>query len=99
MNIVERSLLLHTVMMEPTQTREAPVNGSPHVNGNGWTAPRKVGRPSTVAPYTPRISAWLSDDPRVSGAELLRRVQREGYAGGKSALYELIRRLRIAQNG
>ena len=98
MNIVERSLLYH-VVMEPTQIHEAAVNGSAHVNGNGWTAPRKVGRPSTVAPYSPRISAWLSDDPRVSGAELLRRVQREGYAGGKSALYELIRRLRIAQNG
>ena len=99
MNIVERSLLYHLVMMEHTQTREAPVDGSAQVNGNGWTGPRKVGRPSTVAPYSPRISAWLSDDPRVSGAELLRRVQREGYAGGKSALYELIRRLRIAQHG
>jgi hypothetical protein len=85
-------------MME-TQTSEAPVNGSALANGNGWQRPRKVGRPSTVAPYGPRISAWLSDDPRVSGAELLRRVQREGYTGGKSALYELIRRLRSAQSG
>ena len=84
-------------MMETIQAREASANGSAHVDGNGSTPPRKVGRPSTVAPYSPRISAWLSDDPRVSGAELLRRVQREGYAGGKSALYELIRRLRIAQ--
>lgn len=95
---MERSLL-YSRGMEPTQTREAPMNGSAHVDGNGWASPRKVGRPSTVAPYSPRISAWLSDDPRVSGAELLRRVQREGYAGGKSALYELIRRLRLAQNG
>jgi hypothetical protein len=60
------------------------------------TRPRPVGRPSTVAPYGPRISAWLSDNPRVTGAELLRRLQREGYVGGKSALYELIRRLRAA---
>ena len=95
-----RGLLYHPVMMEPIEVREAPaVNGSAHVDGNGWAHPRKVGRPSTVAPYGPRISAWLSDDPRVSGAELLRRVQREGYAGGKSALYELIRRLRLAQPG
>jgi hypothetical protein len=92
-------LLYSLGMMEPIQTREAPVNGSAHMDVNGWTGPRKVGRPSTVAPYSPRIAAWLSDDPRVSGAELLRRVQNEGYGGGKSALYELIRRLRIAQNG
>lgn len=63
------------------------------------TRPRTVGRPSTVAPYGPRISAWLSDEPTITGAELLRRLQREGYAGGKSALYELIRRLRAADDG
>jgi hypothetical protein len=63
------------------------------------TRPRTVGRPSTVAPYGPRISAWLSDEPAVTGAELLRRLQAEGYAGGKSALYELIRRLRAADDG
>ena len=49
-----------------------------------------------MSPYGPRISAWLSDDPTVSSAELLRRIRGEGYAGGKSALYELIRRLRGA---
>ena len=59
--------------------------------------PRSVGRPSTVEPYSRRISAWLLHEPSLSGAEVLRRVQREGYAGGKSALYELIRRLRAGQ--
>ena len=58
------------------------------------TRPRGVGRPSTVEPYSPRIAQWLSTEPRLTGAELLRRLQREGYAGGKSALYELVRRLR-----
>lgn len=72
--------------------------GEGHTNGNGsgWHRRRRVGRPSTVAPYAPVIAAWLAHDPMAPGAELLRRAQREGYTGGKSALYELIRRLRPA---
>jgi hypothetical protein len=31
----------------------------------------------------------------MSGAEVLRRAREVGYRGGKSALYELVRRLRI----
>ena len=55
---------------------------------------RGVGRPSTVAPYEPLVAQWVCEDPDVSGAEILRRVRLAGYRGGKSALYELVRRLR-----
>jgi hypothetical protein len=68
------------------------------VNGNAsrtWRQPRGVGRPSTVAPFAPQIEAWLRESPTLSGAELLRRAREVGYRGGKSALYELVRRLRI----
>jgi hypothetical protein len=57
--------------------------------------PRGVGRPSTVAPFAPQIEAWLREAPTMSGAEVLRRAREVGYRGGKSALYELVRRLRI----
>lgn len=63
-----------------------------------WTRPRGVGRPSTVAQYAQRIAEWLRDEPAVSGAEVLRRVRLVGYRGGKSALYELVRRLRHASS-
>jgi len=70
------------------------------VNGNGggprpWLQPRGVGRPSTVAPFAPQIEGWLREQPGLSGAEVLRRAREVGYRGGKSALYELVRRLRI----
>lgn len=77
------------------------VNGtavSESVNGGGSPArhqPRGVGRPSTVAPFAPQIEAWLRETPALSGAEVLRRARGVGYRGGKSALYELVRRLRI----
>ncbi len=77
------------------------VNGtavSESVNSNAprpWLQPRGVGRPSTVAPFAPQIEAWLRETPALSGAEVLRRAREVGYRGGKSALYELVRRLRI----
>ncbi len=55
---------------------------------------RGVGRPSTVVQYAAFVAHWLRDDPTLSGAEILRRVRLEGYRGGKSALYELVKRLR-----
>jgi hypothetical protein len=72
------------------------VNGSTH---RPWLQPRGVGRPSTVAPFAPQIEAWLRETPALSGAEVLRRAREVGYQGGKSALYELVRRLRIPVAG
>ena len=57
--------------------------------------PRGAGRPSTVAPYEPLVAHWLREVPDLSGAKILRRVWLAGYRGGKSALYELVRRLRV----
>jgi hypothetical protein len=55
------------------------------------------GRPSTVPQYAPQVTQWLREDPDLSGAEILRRVRLAGYRGGKSALYELVRRLRVGR--
>jgi len=53
-----------------------------------------VGRRSKVAQYAPQIAHWLREDPAPSAIEILRRVRLVGYRGGKSALYELVRRVR-----
>jgi hypothetical protein len=57
---------------------------------------RGVGRPSTVACYTTSIVEWLRAEPEVSSADILRRIRLMGYRGGKSALYELVKRLRAS---
>jgi len=57
---------------------------------------RGVGRPSTVARYTTSIVEWLRAEPEVSSADILRRIRLTGYRGGKSALYELVKRLRAS---
>jgi hypothetical protein len=53
-----------------------------------------VGRPSKLAQYAPQIAQWLREEPAPSAIEILRRVRLAGYRGGKSALYELVRRVR-----
>jgi hypothetical protein len=64
-------------------------------NGNGASRPKaRVGRPSTVAQHSSLVVSWLREDPTLSGAEVVRRIRLGGYTGGKSAIYELVRRLR-----
>jgi hypothetical protein len=47
-----------------------------------------------VLGYVPYVREWLREKPAVSSAEILRRARALGYRGGKSAFYELVRRLR-----
>ena len=56
-------------------------------------------RPSTVAQYAAQVAQWLREDPAISAVEILRRAQELGYRGGKSALYELVRRMRTLDEG
>lgn len=60
---------------------------------------RQPGRPSTVARFDAQIREWLGTEPTLSGAEILRRARQAGYHGGKSALYELVRRIRQTTSG
>jgi transposase len=56
---------------------------------------RGVGRPSTAAAWTDTIGRWLDEDRGLPSGEIVHRLhQGHGYRGGKSAVYELIRRLR-----
>jgi transposase len=55
---------------------------------------RGVGRPSAVEAFRSLLVAELAKQPGVLGVELLRRARASGYAGGKSALYELVAGIR-----
>src|SRR6266571_2146426 len=56
---------------------------------------RGVGRPSLAAPWAPTLERWLQEDRTVPSGEIIRRLREDhGYRGGKSAVYELVRRLR-----
>jgi hypothetical protein len=58
-------------------------------------AARGVGRPSVAAPWAATIRPWLTEEPDLPSGEIVRRLREDHqYAGGKSAVYELVRRLR-----
>ena len=93
-------------------SRSIPVDARhPQISGNadeaisvgrGRLAPARdktVGRPSPVADLAPSIAAWLAREPGLSGVELFRRARGLGYRGGKTALYDLVRRLRATDVG
>ena len=58
-----------------------------------------AGRPSEVMEYADEIAAWLSEardpaDGPLKSQEVLARLRQKGYTGGKTAVYELVKRLR-----
>jgi transposase len=60
---------------------------------------RHLGRPSAVEQYEAEIREWFAEarnpeDGRLKSQEVLARLRAKGYTGGKSAVYELVRRLR-----
>lgn len=56
-------------------------------------AKRRIGRPSKE-PFRGFLVSELIAQPDVLAVELLRRARNQGYGGGKSALYELVKKLR-----
>lgn len=58
-----------------------------------------MGRPSRVTEYETHIRQWLeeprhAEDVPIKSQEILARLRQQGYSGGKTAVYELVRRLR-----
>lgn len=57
---------------------------------------RRIGRPSKADPFREFIAATLKEEPELMSLELLRRARLKGYAGGKTAFYDLVASLRPA---
>lgn len=55
---------------------------------------RRLGRPSKAEPFRSFLVGELAKQPDVMALELLRRARHQGYAGGKTALYALVKELR-----
>ncbi|MFC1612160.1 IS21 family transposase [Myxococcota bacterium] len=55
---------------------------------------RRVGRPSKAEPFRTFLIGELAKEPDLMALELLRRARGNGYDGGKSALYTLVKELR-----
>jgi transposase len=65
-----------------------------HVDDAGERDRRRIGRPSLAEPFRPCVVELLAHDPALLSVEIFRRAKLVGYAGGKSALYDLIQAIR-----
>ena len=55
---------------------------------------RGIGRPSVTRPFRGLIIELLASDPGMRTSEILRRLERKGYRGRKSATYKIVASLR-----
>jgi len=65
-----------------------------HVDTAGEIARRGVGRPPKAEPFRGFVLELLATEPTLLSLELLRRAKLKGYAGSKSAFYDLVASLR-----
>lgn len=88
-----------TGVSERTQRRidhEAPVRDT---DDEAFRKSRKVGRPSTAQRYEELVRQWLEEPRRVEegplkSIEVFTRLKALRYEGGKTAVYDLVQRLR-----
>jgi len=71
--------------------REAAVT---HIDTTAERDRRAIGRPAKAEPFRSVIAEILTGEPDLLSVEILRRAKLKGYAGGKTALYELIAAVR-----
>lgn len=55
---------------------------------------RAIGRPNQARSFEGSIRQILEEEPALPTVEILHRLKQEGYRGGKSAVYDLVRSLR-----
>lgn len=65
-----------------------------HVDNAAERIERSVGRPSKAEPFRSFVVEQLAKEPALLSVEIVRRARLAGYAGGKTALYELIHAIR-----
>jgi transposase len=74
-----------------------PVPTACEVAANARTGTSRPGRPSKAnAAVMERLRKALTDEPTILATVLLRRAREWGYTGGKSAMSELVKKLRPA---
>jgi transposase len=55
---------------------------------------REIGRPAKAEPFRRLVVELLTREPELLSVEILRRAKLNGYAGGKTALYDLVSAVR-----
>jgi transposase len=89
-----RQVARRTGVSKRTVTRIAQESDIEVVDDRAEVQRRSIGRPKQAAAFTEPVRQILSDEPDLPTVEILHRLKQQGYQGGKSALYDLVRSLR-----
>ncbi|WP_145203441.1 transposase [Planctomycetes bacterium Poly30] len=57
-------------------------------------AQARMGRRSKVEPYKEKVLDWIKGEPGIQSIAIVERLREEGYDGGKSAVYDFVRKHR-----
>ena len=91
----ERTEVARLTRISPTSVQriagEARIE---HLNDAAERRKRRIGRPSIVEGFRKTISDILEKEAYLPSLEILRRVRKAGYCGGKTALYAVVASLR-----
>lgn len=90
--VVAEKLGIHVSSVERILREPVPTPAE-IASGQRTEGPRR-GRPSLVEPFRERTVALLAAEPELPGVEVFRRARTWGYAGKRSALYQLIAAVR-----
>jgi hypothetical protein len=66
---------------------------------DGRSQVRRPGRPSVATPFRALVTSALVENPGALTTQILALARQQGYAGGKSAFYALVKRLRVSEDG
>lgn len=92
--LTQEAIAAHCKMSERTVRRILAEPRVETVDDQVERRRRGIGRPSSTDDFEAFVVETLSQDPELMTLELLRRARHRGYKGGKSAFYEMARRLR-----
>ena len=75
---------------------DEPMITNHSIGGSGQgSSQRRIGRPSKAEAYRDFVTALVATEPDLLSVEVLRRAKLAGYDGAKSALYDLVRGVRV----
>lgn len=96
--VLDKAGLCNAAIVETTQVSLSTVQRVRHESPIGDHVPspaeRGVGRPSKVEAFRSFVAEILKKEPALVTVEILHRARAKGYDGGKSALYDLVAKLR-----
>ena len=89
-----RQVARQTGVSKRTVTRIAQETAVEAVDDRAEVQRRSIGRPAQAGAFQDHVRQILTEAPALPTVEVLHRLKQQGYGGGKSAVYDLVRALR-----